>query len=165
MLPRLPAVMHLSPSSFLSSPTPCPSPALSASLSLYLSLTHTNTHTLTELWVSSSCGDNVCAVLWRWRQQPVCKKRKWCCKPPRSRVPGRNVYPVNCLWCFTVNHFLHTVYERSGSRLRHRGLRWWHWLRFHDSFAQEYSDICNILTKYKLRFAGVFFYTVNPNGQ
>lgn len=53
-----------------------------------LSLSHS------ELEISTSCGDNVCAVLWQQRQQSVCEERKWCCIPPRSKVPGKNVYPV-----------------------------------------------------------------------
>lgn len=48
--------------------------------------------------------------------------------PRRSRVPGRNVYPVHCLWSFTVNHFLHTVYELSSSASPCRA-HWWHWER------------------------------------
>lgn len=61
----------------------------------------------------------MCAVL--RRQQSVCKKRKWCCFPRRSRLPGKNVCPVHSLSSFTVNHFLHTVYEPSRSVLRRRG--------------------------------------------
>ena len=124
MLPQLSRVMHAPtknintlPSSFL--------PLYHSIISLSLSVTHTHqhtrtqthTHTLSELWVSASCGDNVCAVLWWCRQQSVCKKRKWCCIPRRSRVPGKNVYPVHRLWSFTLNHFLHTVYELSSFAL------------------------------------------------
>lgn len=123
-LPRLSRLRH---PWYINTSTP-PTPPRPPSFSIFISISVSVCHTQSELWVRASCGDNVCAALWQWRQQPVCKKRKWCYMPRRSRVPGRNVYPVHCLWSFTVNHFLHTVYELSSSASLCQA-HWWHWER------------------------------------
>lgn len=78
------------------------------------------------LWVSASCGDNVCAVLCCGNSRSL-KRGSGTVRPGGAESQG-GMFICPAPSSFTVNHFLHTVNEASSCALQCPAQRW-HWGR------------------------------------